>query len=49
LELKRELDRTKLVYGEIMLAQDEEIMRLRSLLNNLGVDGDGNPLEDGTY
>lgn len=46
-ELKKELDRTKLVYGEIMLAQDEEIMRLRSLLNNLGVDGDGNPLPTG--
>jgi hypothetical protein len=30
-----------------MLAQDEEIMRLRSLLNNLGVDGDGNPLPTG--
>lgn len=36
-----------MVYGELLKAQDLEIMRLRNLLNNLGVDGDGNPLEDG--
>ena len=46
-ELKRELDRQQLVLGEILRAQDAEILRLRSLLNNLGVDGDGNPLPTG--
>lgn len=45
--LQRELDRTKLVYGELLSAQDAEILRLRNILNNLGVDGDGNPLPTG--
>jgi hypothetical protein len=43
--LQSELDRTRLVYGELLSAQDAEILRLRTLLNNMGVDGDGLPLE----
>jgi hypothetical protein len=36
-----------MIYGELMRNQDDEIFRLRNLLNNMGVDGDGNPLPTG--
>lgn len=42
--LEQELNRMSLVFGELLSAQDAEILRLRALLDKLGVDGDGNPL-----
>ena len=45
--LQRELNRTRLVFSELLSAQDAEILRLTDLLNNAGLDGDGNPLPTG--
>jgi hypothetical protein len=45
--LSAELERTKLVYGELLSAQNAEILRLTELLNSLGVDSDGNALPTG--
>lgn len=44
--LEKELDRTKLIYGELLHSMEAEVTRLSNLLLELGVDCDGNPLEN---
>ena len=46
--LEKELDRTKLIYGELLHSMEAEMTRLTDLLLGLGVDCDGNPLENDT-